>query len=65
MEKKKFAGARALTSPSGQGVIVQHGAYLYEYECNIPQCEWKILPQTLAQSVEKAVVLALPPGVDC
>ena len=61
----KFDGARAVTSPSGKGVIVQHRAYLYELECNIPQCKWKILPLTLEQSVRSATVLALPPGVGC
>jgi len=61
----KFWGARAVTSPSGQGAIVQYGAYLYELECDIPQCKWKILPTTLQESVEKATVIALPPGVGC
>ena len=64
MDESKFWGARAVTSPSGQGVIVQHGAYLYELECNIPQCKWKILAQTLQKST-LATVLALPPGVGC
>ena len=65
VDEGKFWGARAVTSPSGQGVIVQHGAYLYELECNIPQCKWKILPLTLKQSVKLATVLALPPGEGC
>ena len=65
MDEYKFSGARAVTSPSGQGAIVQYGAYLYELECNIPKCKWKILPLTLEQSVEDATVLALPPGVGC
>ena len=60
-----FKGARAVTSPSGKGVIVQHNAYLYELECDIPQCKWKILPMTLQKSVYYATVLTLPPGVGC
>ena len=65
MDEVKFGGTRAVTSPSGQGVIVQHNAYLYELECDIPQCQWKILPTTLQKYVEYATVLALPPGVGC
>jgi len=65
VDKYKFSGARAVTSPSGQGAIVQHNAYLYELECDIPQCKWKILPLTLEQIVYSTTVLALPPGVGC
>ena len=61
----KFNHARAVTSPSGQGVIVQYRAFFYELECNIQECKWKILPQTLEKNASGAIVVALPPGIGC
>ena len=65
MDGNKFWGAQAVTSPSGQGAIVQYGAYLYELECDIPKCKWKTLPNTLQKSAVYATVIGLPPGVGC
>ena len=64
-EYYKFSGARAVTSPSGQGAILQHNEHLYELRCNIDECSWTILPQKLKQSVYNAILLALPPGTGC
>ena len=61
----KFWGARAVTSPSGQGAILQHNEHLYELRCNIDKCSWTILPQKLSQSVYHATLFALPPGTGC
>ena len=61
----KFGGARAVTSPSGQGVILQHNEYFYELRCETKECSWTILPQKLKQSVVVATLLALPPGTEC
>ena len=58
-------GARAVTSPSGQGVILQHNKHFYELRCEIKECSWTILPQKLKQSVVVATLLALPPGTGC
>ena len=60
-----FYSAHAVISLSGQGAIVHYENYLYELECNIPQCKWKILPQTIGQDNGFPTILALPPGVGC
>ena len=60
-----FEGARAVTSPSGQGVILQHSEYFYELRCETKECSWTILPQKLKQDVSSAILLALPPGTGC
>jgi hypothetical protein len=60
-----FYGARAITSPSGNGVIVQKDEHLYEFTCKVESCAWTILPQKLKQSVWYATLLALPPGTGC
>ena len=61
----KFRGARAVTSPSGQGAILQHNEHLYELRCNIEECSWTNLPQKLKQSVRYATLFALPTGTGC
>ena len=61
----KFDGARAVTSSSGQGAILQHNEHLYELRCNIEECSWTILPQKLKQSVRHTTLFALPPGTEC
>merc|ERR1719464_1338672 len=40
----KFDGARAVTSASGKGAIVQFEKHLYELTCEISGCTWRILP---------------------
>ena len=65
VNRHKFEGARAVTSPSGQGAILQHNEHLYELRCNIQKCSWTILPQKLKQSVRWATLLALPAGIGC
>lgn len=60
-----FNGAKAVTSPSGKGAIVQHQEHLYELKCEVSGCSWTILPQKLKQGVEKAILLALPVGTRC
>jgi len=60
-----FHGARAVTSPSGQGAIVQHYEHLYELTCETTNCSWTILPQKLKKSVRHATLLALPAGTGC
>ena len=61
----EFLGARAVTSPSGQGVIVQASDNLYELNCDISGCSWTTLPQKLKKGVCFATLLALPPGTGC
>ena len=65
VDRNKFWGARAVTSPSGQGAILQHGEHFYELRCNIEECSWTILPQKLKPSVRGATLIALPPGTGC
>ena len=61
----EFLGARAVTSPSGQGVIVQVFDNLYELNCDISSCSWTILPQRLKKGVIFATLLALPASMGC
>merc|ERR1711874_667188 len=51
-----FKGAQAVTSPSGQGAIVQHKEHLYELKCELSGCSWTILPQQVIQGVTHATV---------
>jgi len=60
-----FNGARAVTSPSGQGAIVQFREDLYELTCETSNCSWTTLPQKLKKSVRHATLLALPAGTGC
>jgi len=60
-----FVGARAITIPSGQGVIVQHNEHIYQLECQKSGCSWSILKQNLRQSVRHAVLFALPEEYTC
>jgi len=56
----KFYGARAVTSASGQGAIVQFKEHFYELTCEISGCTWRILPNQLNQGVSSAVMMTLP-----
>jgi len=62
-----FDAPSALTSPSGNGVIVQNYDRLYEYKCEVSTwtCFWTTLPKKLKQGVLDATLLALPPGTGC
>ena len=55
----KHFNTRALTSASGQGVIVQQNENLYELNCEVPECSWKPLPRKLTQGVTSAVMMTL------
>ena len=56
----KFNGARAVTSASGQGAIVQHKKHFYELTCEVSGCTWRILPNQPNPGVENAVMMTLP-----
>ena len=60
-----FRGAVAVTSESGQSVIVQHEKYFYELMCDTSVCSWKILPQQLSPGVRHSVMMTLPPNYNC
>ena len=55
-----FNGARAVTSASGQGAIVQMEEHFYEVSCEISGCAWTILAQNLDVGVKFAVMIMLP-----
>jgi hypothetical protein len=55
-----FFGARAVTSASGQGAIVQMMQHFYEVSCEISGCAWTILAQNLNVGVYNAVMMMLP-----
>ena len=56
----KFYGARAVTSASGKGAIVQHEKHFYELTCEVSGCTWRILPNQLNPGVWGAVMMTLP-----
>ena len=60
-----FLGARAVTSLSGKGAIVQHEEYLYDLSCEVSGCSWSILPGKLEQKVKYAAMMTLPNGYNC
>ena len=55
-----FYGARAVTSASGQGSIVQHYERFYELTCEVSGCTWRILPIQLNPGVYNDVMMTLP-----
>ena len=59
-DSDEFWGARAVTSASGQGAIVQYYEYFYELKCEINGCSWSILPNQLNQGVRQAVMMTVP-----
>ena len=61
----KFHGARAVTSASGHGAIVQHNKYFYELKCEISGCSWSILQNQLNPGVRWAVMMTLPVDYNC
>ena len=61
----KFSGARAVSSVSGQGAIVQHKEYFYQLEYKDNKYSWTILPQKLNTGVEDAVMMTLPNDFTC
>ena len=58
-------GPRAVTSPSGKGVIVQYSEHFYELTCEVSGCSWKILHQKLRKGVTETVLMALPSDYTC
>ena len=56
-----FTGARAVTSESGNGAVVQMGEHFYELNCEIIGCSWSILAQNLDLGAAFTVVMTLPP----
>ena len=57
-----FNGARAVTSASGEGAIVQFKKHFYELTCEISGCTWRILPNQLNSEVEDAAVMMTLPS---
>ena len=55
-----FEGARAVTSASGKGAIVQYQKHFYELTCEVSGCNWRILPNQLSLGVAEAVMMTLP-----
>ena len=60
VDEYKFYGARAVTSASGKGAIVQHEKHFYELNCEVSGCTWRILPNKLNPGVSQAVMMTLP-----
>ena len=61
VQTTKFYGARAVTSESGEGAIVQMWKHFYELTCFINGCSWSILAEELDMGVQAAVMMTLPP----
>jgi hypothetical protein len=55
-----FWAARAVTSASGQGAVVQYHKHFYELTCEVSGCNWRILPNQLSPGLEGAVMITLP-----
>ena len=61
VDGNKFSGARAVTSASGKGAIIQMWERFYEVTCEFSGCSWSILAQKLDLGVTHAVMMTLPP----
>ena len=61
----KYTGARALTSPSGNGVVLQHMEFLYEFHFDSGIFTWSKIQHTLANPVRNAVMTYLAAGYAC
>ena len=61
----KYYGARALTSPSGDGVILQSNKHLFKLDCDQNSCQWSQMEQELDSPVILAVMSYLPEGYTC
>ena len=60
-----YYGASALTSPSGNGVVLQYYEFLYEFHFHSGKFTWSKIQHTLAHPVEEAVMTYLPAGYTC
>ena len=60
-----YYGARALTSPSGNGVVLQHMEFLYEFHFDSGKFTWSKIQHTLSHPVQLAVMTYLPAGYTC
>ena len=60
-----FYGARAVSSVSGQGAIVQFKEHFYQLEYKNNKYSWTILPQKWKTGVESAVMMTLPDDYTC
>ena len=60
-----FVNARAVTSASGQGAILQSREHLYELSYEENSFQWTILPQKLSKGVSGAVMMTLPDDYTC
>ena len=60
VDGNKFSGARAVTSASGEGAIIQMWEHFYEVTCEISGCSWRILSNQLDPGVSWGVMMTLP-----
>ena len=58
-------GAVALPTLTGDGVIVQHGQYFSQLNCNASTCKWNILEKELSLYVYSAFAMILPAEYTC
>ena len=54
-------GARALSTPTMQGVYVQFGEDIFHFTCDENSCQWDTLEQKLSDPVFYSVMMYLPP----
>ena len=56
-----YWGARAITSPSGDGVILQGSQYLYQLTCDDENCIWqKLQTAVLSNKLNWSIMTYLP-----
>ena len=65
MYDSSFYGATAVSSVSGQGVIVQMLEHFYELSYQGNEYSWSILPQKLTDAVNFPVIMTLPDDYTC
>ena len=60
-----YWGARALKSPDGKGVILQHETKLYELYFDSTKLTWRQIEYTLTNKLRGAILTYLPGGYKC
>ena len=64
-----FDGAKLVTSISRNGAYLQNKKILYDLTCDVINCTWSIMEQTIANPVRSAIMMHLPPvmksGIVC
>ena len=58
-------GAKAISSPKGDGVVVQSYEYLYQLSCSNVSCTWTKMSERLDHGLRWGIMTYLPGTLLC